>query len=320
MRLVMMGTGPFAVPTFEALLAADHLQVLALFTRPVPEAIGRRPTKQPPNPMRDTGLAHGLPIEAPASINAVDAIARLSQYQADLFVVCDYGQILSTEALQAARLGGINLHASLLPKYRGAAPINWAMYHGEPETGVTVIHMTPRLDAGPCLVQRATAIASDEDAVQLEQRLAQIGADAVLDAIEQLKGYHGDGSPGQLQDNQAATKAPRLSKENGRVDWQRSAKQIADQVRAFKPWPGSYTVWHREKAPLRLLLEQVHVDQDSGQIAPPGSVIAAGPDRLAVACGQGVLSLDIVQPAGKKPLGHDVFLRGYPLEVGERLE
>ena len=172
MRLVMMGTGPFAVPTFRALLASPH-EMLGLVTRPDKPA--HRREKSPANPMREVALQHRLKVFEPESINSPEAQAWLGELAADLFVVCDYGQILSRDILSLARLGGINLHASLLPKYRGAAPINWAIYHGETETGVTVIHMTPQLDAGPCLVQHRTPIGPDETAPDLETRLAELG-------------------------------------------------------------------------------------------------------------------------------------------------
>ena len=180
MRLVMMGTGPFAVPTFRALLASPH-EMLGLITRP--DRPAHRREKTPANPMREVPRQNGLAVFEPQSINSPEAQAQLRQWAADLFVVCDYGQILSRETLSLARLGGINLHASLLPKYRGAAPINWAIYHGETETGVTVIHMTPQLDAGPCLVQHRTPIGPTETAPELEARLAELGTGAVLEAI-----------------------------------------------------------------------------------------------------------------------------------------
>src|SRR5215471_7842277 len=164
LRLLMMGTGPFAVPTFEALLSSPH-QTLGLVTRP--DRPAHRREKTPINPMREVAQQHGLEVFEPASINSDEAYAWLRDRNADLFVVCDYGQILSREALSLARLGGINLHASLLPKYRGAAPINWAIYNGETETGITVIHMTPQLDAGPALVQKRVAIEPTETAPHL---------------------------------------------------------------------------------------------------------------------------------------------------------
>ena len=147
MRIVMMGTGPFAVPTFARLLESEH-EVLALVTRPVPPPRGRK-SKAPPNPMRDFGEEKGVEIFAPASINDAEAQQQLREWDADLFVVCDYGQILARETLGLAKYGGINLHGSLLPKYRGAAPVNWAILKGDEHSGITVIHMTPKLDAGP---------------------------------------------------------------------------------------------------------------------------------------------------------------------------
>ena len=231
MRLVMMGTGPFAVPTFEALLESSH-QVLALVTRPDRPVHDKHKQSAPRNPMREVAQRRQLEIFAPESINSAEAILRLSDWRADLFVVCDYGQILSRRALALGRLGGINLHGSLLPKYRGAAPIHWAVFHGETETGVSVIHMTPRLDAGPVLVQRRLAIRPDETAGQLEPRLATLGPGAVLEAIGRL--VEGDTS-GIPQNPTQATKAPRIKKTDGLIDWSRSAEQIRNQIRAWIP-------------------------------------------------------------------------------------
>jgi methionyl-tRNA formyltransferase len=318
MRILMMGTGPFAVPTFRALLASDHT-VLALVTRPAVAAPGRSSAVVSSGPMRDVAEAAGLPVYAPESINDPLVIAELTAIGADLCVVCDYGQILSPGALAIAKLGGINLHASLLPRYRGAAPIHWALYHGETTTGVSVIQMTPGLDAGPCLVQIPMAIAADEDAVALEHRLAQLGVEAVLQAIALLAGCDQRASLGIDQDRTQASKARRLRKTDGRVDWTRTARQIFDQVRAFKPWPGSYTEWQRTKGPQRLLLERVTVVDMDRPNADSGTVVQVTPQRVIVACGQGHLGLEVIQPAGKKPLETAAFLRGYPLRPGDRL-
>src|SRR5215831_5886852 len=211
-RIVVMGTGPFAVPMFEAILNSPH-RVLALVTRP--DRPSHRRDKSPVNPMREVARSRGMEVFEPESINSAESQQWLREREADLFVVCDYGQILSRETLSLARLGGINLHASLLPKYRGAAPINWAIYYGETETGVTVIHMTPQLDAGPALVQGLVAIEPAETAPQLEARLAKLGAGSVLEAIAKLTS--GESDRGIVQDPKLATKAPRLKKENGLV-------------------------------------------------------------------------------------------------------
>jgi methionyl-tRNA formyltransferase len=165
-------------------------------------------------------------------------------------VVCDYGQILAPATLATARRGGVNLHGSLLPKYRGAAPINWAIYHGETESGVTVIHITPQIDAGPCIAQARTAIGPDETAAELEVRLAELGAGLMCEAIDLLEEGRQQALP---QDAALAGKAPRLKKSDGLIDWRRPAAAIKNHVRAMEPWPKTYTFWHRcDGPPLRL--------------------------------------------------------------------
>ena len=304
----MMGTGPFAVPTFEALLQSRY-EVCALVTRPERPARGRR--KLPPNPMRQTAEAHGLPVYAPESINAPPGLELLRQQRADLFVVCDYGQILSAEALSHATLGGINLHGSLLPKYRGAAPINWALLNGDTRTGITVIHMTPRLDGGPMLVQRAVDVGEDEDAVQLEKRLAALGVEAVHQSIEMLARWDRESPIGQVQSRELVSKAPRLTKSDGEVDWNRSAREIFNQVRALKPWPATFTYLLRDgKPPLRLILDQISPVDDQLDL-PAGTATALDGQQVHASCGAGSLSLDRLQPAGKRVQGIAEFLRGY---------
>ena len=315
MHLIVMGTGGFAVPTFEALIESGHT-VSTLVTRPPRPAHGRRTA--PPNPMSDGARRAGIPVEQPDSINSGEAHELLGALQADLFVVCDYGQILSADTLRLSRCGGINLHASLLPKYRGAAPINWAIYHGETETGVTVIHMTPELDAGPCLVQRRVSIDSDETAVQLEVRLAELGVEPVMEAIRLIANGETNTS-GIPQDPTLATKAPRLKKADGQVDWTRSAQQIRNQVRAMKPWPRTYTeLTQQGSAPLRVILEQVSVLDNVPISGTPGSVIANGPKPLIVATGYSALSLDEIQVAGKRVMSAEEFLRGRRVSADAR--
>jgi methionyl-tRNA formyltransferase len=318
MRILMMGTGGFAVPTFRGLLASSH-KIPALITRPVPQPNGHRPVAVAVNPMRELAEQYGLPVQAPDQIRSQEALAMLASYRAELYVVCDFGQILPAEALAIARLGGINLHGSLLPKYRGAAPINWAIYDGQTQTGVTVIHMTPRLDAGPCLAQLATEIGPSEDAVELEKRLAEMGWHAVREAIGVLEQWDGTAPLGTAQDNSQATRAPRLKKSDGVVDWRRGAVEIFNQVRALKPWPGTFTYWHRPKGALRLLLVDVEVETPSGLAGTPGMVLDAEGDRLVVACGQGSLRLLQLQPAGKNRMTVQEFLRGYPLRRTDQL-
>lgn len=316
MRIVMLGTGPFAVPTFAALLAGPH-EVPALITRPTPPAKGR--VKFSLNPMRDLAEARGLPVFAPEDINAAESLALLTSLRPDLLMVCDYGQILSPASLATAPLGGINLHASILPKYRGAAPINWAILKGDTETGVTVIHMTPLLDGGPCVAVRTTPIGPEETTAELEPRLANLGVSAVLEAIELLSRWDRVSPIGAVQDQTLATKAPRLKKTSGLVNWERTATEIVNQVRGLKPWPGTHTYWLRAAGePLRLILDQVSIADDGTANAPPGTVVAATNDRICVATGDGVLSLDRVQPAGKRVLSAAEFLNGYRIHEGDK--
>lgn len=316
MRILMLGTGPFAVPTFQWLLDSSHA-VPALVTRPTPPAKGRE--KQSLNPMRDLAEARGLAVFAPESINTDEARATLAAWRPELLMVCDYGQILQPATLAVAPLGGINLHASILPKYRGAAPIHWALLSGDAETGVTVIHMTPKLDAGPCLVVRTTPIESAETMPALEQRLAHLGIEAVGKAISLLENWDRSSPLGTLQDRALATKAPRLKKADGAVDWSRSAQAIFNQVRALKPWPGTYTHWLRPQGePLRLILDRVTPASDSTSGRLPGEVIASDSQQLLVATGDGALALNAVQPSGKRVLEIAEFLRGYPVRPGDR--
>ena len=307
----MMGTGAFAVPTFQKLYETTH-QVVALVTRPDRAGPGRK--KAPPNLMRDAARVHGTQVMDPTDVNVASARAALRELRPDLLVVCDFGQILGAETLAIAPRGGLNLHASLLPKYRGAAPVNWAIYHGEKETGNTVIHMTPQIDAGPCVAQQAVAIDEDETAIELEARLAVLGAQLVVDTLTAMQS--GD-LPSIPQDQDAVTRAPKLKKSDGEVDWHRSALQIRNQVRAMQPWPKTYTHWLRSGEPLRLILAEVTVDENASD-APPGGVVAAEGDRLVIGTGDGGMWLRKVQPAGKRPLAAEEFLRGYPVQPGDR--
>lgn len=310
MRLVMMGTGPFAVPTFHALLDSRH-EVMALVTQPKRTSRGR---PEPPAPMRVVAEERGVPILDFERVNTDEARAALREVAPELLIVADYGQILAPETLAVAPRGGVNLHGSLLPKYRGAAPINWAIWNGDEESGVTTIHMSPAVDSGPCLAQASLRIDPDENAVELEHRLANLGAPLVLDTIEQLE-------RGQLQslpqDPAAVTKARRLRKTDGEIDWSRGAQAIKNQVRALEPWPRTSTHWLRaEGEPLRLILHRVQVEP--GASGPPGEVLVATGADLVVAAGDGALRIESIQPAGKKALSAAEFLRGYPVRPGER--
>jgi methionyl-tRNA formyltransferase len=320
MRIVMFGTGPFAVPTLESLLDSKH-EVLALVTRPIADAGKRRKTSE--NPSRDLGESRGIQVFDPASANDADFVRQLEELKPDLFVVCDYGQILSRACLAASRLGGINLHGSLLPKYRGAAPIHWAIFHGDIQTGITIIHMTAKLDGGPCLVQAVTDIGLSETTEQIEPRLAALGVQPVHDAIAMLEGWDGESSIGEIQDPKLATRAPRLKKSDGRIDWSRSAAQIVNQIRAFQPWPGTFTNWHTAhfKQPLRLIVHAATAEPESppegDRRREPGCVTISDHDRLLIQTGDGWLSIIQIQSAGKRAMPIADFLRGHQPAIGD---
>jgi methionyl-tRNA formyltransferase len=316
MRILVLGTGPFAVPMFQSLLDSG-CEVSALITRPTPPPKGRE--KEPANPMRQLAESQGLPVHAPASINSEEGKQLIESLTPELLVVCDYGQILSAEILALTPLGGINLHASLLPKYRGAAPIQWALLNGESETGVSVIHMTPRLDGGPILAVRTMLIGANETHPELEQRLAISGVEAVQEAIHRLENWDRTSPIGTPQDPSQATKAPRLKKEQGAVDWTRRAEQIRNQVRALKPWPGTFTFWRRAgQEPMRLVIDDVAVVPDVDQ-SQAGRVAVSDGKQLIVATSDGGLAIGAVAPAGKRHMTIAEFLRGYPIRQGDVL-
>jgi methionyl-tRNA formyltransferase len=322
MRIVMMGTGTFAEPTFEALLASGH-SVVGLVTQP-DRAVGqeRGSTRQVGKGMKAIAQERGIPVYQPESINTAEGVEQLRSWQVDLLVVAAYGQILSKDVLGTAKQGGINVHGSLLPKYRGAAPVAWAIYHGEKQTGVTIIQMTTQLDGGGMIAQEAIDIGPDETAGDVEARLAALGARLALAGVEQIAS--GTARPIQ-QDQTKVTKAPKLKKENGLIDWGRTAEQVACQVRAMQPWPTAYSYLHREgKPPVRLIFNKViaaETPEIVGWETPVGAVFAPAlaDKKLLVWAGQATLAEVVeLQPAGKKRMAAAEFLRGHPLRSGDR--
>ena len=322
LRLVVLGTGPFAVPMLAALRQSQH-HVAAVVTRPDRTAPTRRP---PANPVREAAQAAGMTIFAPGRINDADAVAAVADLAPDLLVVCDYGQILSPAVLAAAPLGGINLHGSLLPRHRGAAPVQWAILEGDPITGVSVIRMTPALDAGAVIVARAAPIYPGDTAPALESHLAELGAGAVLEALERIGAARALARPGEPleigmpQDESKATRAPRLTKADGVVDWSRPAARIERMRRALEPWPRTTAFLDRPPGgTARLVLDDVAVERPPAAAAgaSPGTILAAGEAGLVVACGGGTaLAIRRVVPEGRRPMTAAEFLRGHPILPG----
>jgi methionyl-tRNA formyltransferase len=321
MRLVMMGTGQFAEPTFEALLRSPY-SVVGLVTQP-DRAVGaeRGSTRQTGRGMKAMALEHGLPVLQPEKINTPEGVGALAEWKPDLLVVAAYGQILSRDVLAVPALGGINVHASLLPKYRGAAPIAWAIYHGEKTTGVTIIKMTTGLDAGDILAQEAVELGSTETAGEAEARLAQVGARLAV----QVAGQIATGTAnGRKQDPALVTKAPKLSKEHGAIDWSRHARQVCNHVRAMQPWPTAYTYLHRPGKPtLRVIVTKAAPFSLLTDPGGPGDVLVLqDKDRpvLAVIVGGGheMVRIEELQPAGKRLMSAEEFLRGHRPQKGDR--
>ncbi|MBI3824083.1 MAG: methionyl-tRNA formyltransferase [Planctomycetes bacterium] len=305
----MMGTGSFAEPTFRKLLESPH-RVVGLVTQP-DRATGkeRGSTRQPRQGMKEIALERGIPVLQPESINTPDGAAALKALVPDLLVVAAYGQILSKDILAVPSLGGINVHASLLPKYRGAAPINWAIYHGETQSGVTIIRMTIGLDAGDMLAQEAIDILPEETAGELEARLGPLGAHLAIETVDKLAVGPVSGIP---QDKSKVTKAPKLTKEHGLIDWSRPASAVVNQIRAMQPWPTAYTHLHRDgHEPLRLIVQRAAITLKVPCPAGISGAAFADDTKLLARCGDGTwVEILELQPAGKRRMPAHDFLRG----------
>ena len=319
-RLILMGTGPFAVPAFEALRDAGH-EIALVVTRPA--AVVKSRKGPPPSPVRDLAARYGYAVFDPPSINTPDSIAKLSAQRASLLVVCDYGQILSSDALATTPLGGINLHGSLLPAYRGAAPVQWAVLNGDLVAGVSIIHMTPRLDGGPVLDTAQIPIEADDTAGTLEAKLARLGVEPTLKSVELLAAWDRNSPIGNPQDKNLVSRAPRLSKASGQIDWTRSAIEIDRHVRGMQPWPGAFTdiKVSPERPPLRLAIRAVTViDQIAPATQLPGTLI--DDCALCVITGPpespGVIRIDRLQAAGRSEVSGEDFIRGHRIAAGAR--
>lgn len=308
MKLVLMGTPAFAVSSLEALLKAGH-SMAGVFCQP-DKPVGRHHNKLQPPPVKEAAQAHGIPVFQPETLKDGTALAILKELDPELIVVAAYGRILPDDILALPPKGCINVHSSLLPKYRGAAPINWAILRGDTETGVTIQHMAHDLDAGDIILQRSTPIGETEDAAALYDRLAQLGGELSVEAVAQIEAGTAQRVP---QNHEEATQAPMLSKEMSPVDWTRSAQEIFNQIRGLYPWPGASTDIISGE-PVKLWRAQVvekHTD------AGPGAIISASKQGIDVACGelQHVLRILELQPPGGKRMTAAAYLAGHPIQV-----
>ena len=306
MRIVFMGTPESAVPSLQRLLQDGH-DIAAVWTQPDRPA-GRGDRMHSP-PIKQFALDHALPLLQPLKIRTDQAKVLFASYAADVAVVVAYGRILPAEFLRAPRRGCLNVHFSLLPLYRGAAPANWAIVNGEAKTGVTTMFIEEDLDTGPILLQRETEIGETETAPELMGRLSIIGADLLSETLNQL-----DTLTPRPQRSDEATFAPMLKKNDGIVDWSRDAAQIERCVRGFQPWPTAYTSHHRR----RLIIWKAAAEA-SALVAQPGEVVFAHGDDLLVKCDDATaLRLFEVQPEAKRRMSVRDFLNGTHLKVGDR--
>lgn len=308
MRIVFMGTPAFAVPSLEGLAKAGH-QIAGVFSQP-DKPVGRHHNKLQPTPVKERALALGVPVYQPATLRDGAALAILRELDPELVVVAAYGRFLPDDILALPPKGCVNVHSSLLPKYRGSAPINWAILNGERVTGVTIQRMVHDMDAGDIILQRSTPIGEAEDASALYDRLAELGGGLAVEAAAQIEAGTAIYTP---QDHTQATQAPMLSKEMSPVDWTRTAQEVFNHIRGLYPWPGASTTAITGD-PIKLWGAQVvekHTD------AGPGTIVAAGKQGIDVACGelQHVLRILELQPPGKKRMTAADYLRGHPIQV-----
>lgn len=306
MRILFMGTPEFAVEQLKRLVETGH-EICGVFTQP--DKPKNRGMKMTFSPVKEYALTHGLEVYQPTKMRDGNALAIVRELQPELIVVAAYGRILPEDILTLPPFGSINVHSSVLPKYRGAAPINWAILDGQKETGVTIMYMTRDLDAGDIVCSKKTDIMPDEDARELTHRLALLGADALEDAIEKIADGTAVRTP---QDHSASTYAPMLSKDLSPMDWTRSAQALHDQVRGLIPWPCASMELGGKKV-------KVFKTRMGGEInAAAGTILTADKQGLEIACGDGhsLWILELQAEGGKRMMSAD-YLRGHPVEIGK---
>ena len=300
LRVVFAGTPEFAVPALEALARSRH-SVVAVYTQPDrPAGRGRKLTA---SAVKSAGLRHGLPVEQPATLKDAEVARKLAAYAPDVIVVAAYGLLVPQAVLDLPQYGCVNVHASLLPHWRGAAPIERALLAGDRETGISIMRMEAGLDTGPVYARYPIAIRSDDTAGNLRERLAGLGAHAIVEVIEKICAGAASVEP---QDPAAATYARKLEKTEARIDWRLAAEDIERRVRAFNPWPIAESRWNGEQ--LRIWAAHV-VEREVA--APPGAIIDSASAALAVACGINALALDVVQLAGRRAIPARRFLAAH---------
>lgn len=318
LRIVFCGTPAFALPSLRRLIAQPDFRVEAVVTQPDrPRGRGQQVSSPP---IKDAALEAGIPVYQPEKIKSESARNFFERVAPDVVVIIAYGQIIPQSLLDIPRLGWMNLHASLLPKYRGAAPINWAIVNGETRTGATTMQVEAGLDVGPILLERETEIGPDETAPELASRLAEIGAPLIAETLRKLDG--GELRP-QPQDNSQATFAPLLKKQDGRVDWSRLAQAIYNRIRGLQPWPGAFTTFRGKTCHIwghPASADIVPWTRDGTPRRVEGSIIARGQELVVLCGGETALSVEFVQLEGRKRVGAGEFASGARLVSTDRFE
>ena len=308
-RVVFFGSPDFAVPSLEALISSGRAPVLVVTQPDRPAGRGK---KLAATPVRRTAEERGIPVLVLESFRSGGVLERLRELEPDFFVVVSFGRIFPPEALRIARVANVNLHASLLPAYRGASPINRAIVNGDPWSGLTTMEMAEALDAGPVYLQRLVAIDARENAGAYAERLAAEGAPLIVETIRRIRE---EGLRPVPQQADGVSAAPRLRKEDGSIPWEKDAIRVHDHIRGMNPWPGSFT--HHRNVYLKVL------DAEPLDLLPrgsqPGLVLEARGSSIVVACGRGAVRLKVIQAEGKRPLEAARFLQGYSLVQGEML-
>jgi methionyl-tRNA formyltransferase len=309
LRIAFFGTPEFALPTLDALIASSHV-VVGVVTQPDrPRGRGQKTTHAP---VKARAAVAGLPVLQPDRLKSPAFLQALAAWAPDLGVVAAYGRILPEAVLNAPRLGMVNVHASLLPRYRGAAPVHRAVIAGEPMTGVTIMRVVQALDAGPMLAARTRPIGAEESSVDVERDLARLGADLLRSTVDDLAAGRVTATP---QDESRATYAARLTKDDGIVDWSWSAERIHNLIRGLHPWPHAFAFLNGQ----RLILLRSTVVVGAHADVAPGTIVEATGDRLRIAAGSSVIQLEEIQAEGKRPMRARDFLTGHHVASGGRL-
>ena len=311
MKIIYMGTPDFAVAPLEAILKAGH-EVTAVVTQPDRQKGRGREVQY--SPVKECALSHGIPVLQPLKIKEKDAVEELRKYPADIFVVAAFGQLLSEEILNMPRLGCINIHASLLPAYRGAAPIQWCVINGEEKTGVTIMQMAKGMDTGDILLQKEVVLDEKETGGSLFDRLMETGAELIVEVLPKIEA--GELTP-VVQKEELATYAGKITKDMGNIDFAKSAVTIERLIRGLNPWPSAFT--HYKGKILKIWEADVVSECANAENPVPGTVIAMDKDSFTLATGEGALRIRSLQPEGKKRMSCAEFMRGYEVKVGEAL-